>query len=182
MRALFTVHAGEFLVGEFIERKFRRANVWVPTKDSGIDLLVTDSKNKKSVSLQVKFSRDFLPTHMPTLFQKPLRACGWWTINRNKLVSSVADYWILALFGFEHRSTDFVIIPPRVLRQRLETIHGKQKTFQSYLWVTENNNCWETRGLKRQEQVLISQGQFVDLRRNLTPYLNNWESIKKLDR
>ena len=182
MRPLFTVHAGEFLVGDFIERTFHRVHVWVPTKDSGIDLLVTDTKNNKSVSLQVKFSRDFLPTHMPALFQKPLRACGWWKFDRQKLVDSVADYWVFVLVGSEHRSADFIVIPPRALRQRLDTIHGKPKAIQTYLWVTEKKKCWETRGLKRHEQMLICQGQFADPSRNFTPYLNNWEPIKRLNR
>ncbi len=74
MRPLFTIHAGEFVVGDYIERKFRRVNLWVPSRDTGTDLLVTDSKNEKAVSLQVKFSRDFLATHMPSIFQKPLRS------------------------------------------------------------------------------------------------------------
>ena len=182
MKTLFTVHAGEFVVGDFIERTFRRVNVWVPTKDSGIDLLVTDVKNKKAVSLQVKFSRDFLATHMPALFQKPLRACGWWTLNRQKIISSVADYWVFVVVGFERRSTDFVIISPRELRKRLDAIHGKPKRIQSYIWVTEKGRCWETRGLKRAEQLLIVQGQFSDSIRDLTPYLNNWNSIKGLNR
>jgi hypothetical protein len=46
-------------VGDYIERKFPRVNVWVPTKDTGIDLLVSGKKNKRLLSLQVKFSRDF---------------------------------------------------------------------------------------------------------------------------
>ncbi|NWG86127.1 MAG: hypothetical protein HXY26_01205 [Hydrogenophilaceae bacterium] len=53
MRPLFTVHAGELLAGEYIERHFRNTNVWVPTKDTGTDLLVTDKKNQATVSLQV---------------------------------------------------------------------------------------------------------------------------------
>ena len=61
MRPLFTVHAGEFLVGQHIEKEFKDKSVWVPTKDKGIDLLVTNSGNTKAVTLQVKFSRDFLP-------------------------------------------------------------------------------------------------------------------------
>ena len=84
MRPLFTIHAGEFVVGDHIERKFRRVNLWMPSRDTGTDLLVTDSKNEKTVSLQVKFSRDFLATHMSSIFQKPLRACGWWSLNREK--------------------------------------------------------------------------------------------------
>ena len=54
MRPLFTIHAGEFVVGDYVERTFRRVNLWVPSRDTGTDLLVTDSKNKKAVSLQVQ--------------------------------------------------------------------------------------------------------------------------------
>jgi hypothetical protein len=30
---IFTLHAGEFLVGQELERKFKGKNVWMPTKD-----------------------------------------------------------------------------------------------------------------------------------------------------
>jgi hypothetical protein len=58
MKAFFTVHAGEYLVGEHIEQTYPRWRVWVPSRDTGIDLLVTDSRHRKAVSLQVKSSRD----------------------------------------------------------------------------------------------------------------------------
>jgi len=54
MRTLFTIHAGEFIVGDYLERKYRNINLWVPSKDTGIDLLVTDKANKKAISLQVE--------------------------------------------------------------------------------------------------------------------------------
>ncbi len=92
MKSLFTIHAGEFVVGDYIERKFRRVNLWVPSRDTGTDLLVTNLNNEKAISLQIKFSRDFLTTHMPSIFQKPLRACGWWSLNREKIAKSNADY------------------------------------------------------------------------------------------
>ena len=81
MRSLFTVHAGEYVVASEIERRFRRTNVWVPSRDTGVDLLVTDRRSRGALSLQVKFSKDFLATHMEPAFQKQLRACGWWTID-----------------------------------------------------------------------------------------------------
>jgi hypothetical protein len=59
MRPLFTVHAGEFLVGEFIEECFPTLNVWIPSRDTGIDLLITNKQNSSTVSLQVKLSRDY---------------------------------------------------------------------------------------------------------------------------
>lgn len=91
MRPLFTIHAGEFVVGDYIERKFRRVNLWVPSRDTGTDLLVTDSKNDKAVSLQVKFSRNFLAAQT-SILQKGLRACGWWSMNCDKIAKSKADY------------------------------------------------------------------------------------------
>jgi len=181
MRPLFTIHAGEFVVGDYIERKFQRVNLWVPSRDTGTDLLVTDSKNKKAVSLQVKFSRDFLATHMASVFQKPLRACGWWALNREKIAKSKADYWVFVLVGFERRSTDFVLIKPSELLTRLDAIHGKGKIIQSYLWVTEKNRCWETRGLKRQDHLAIAQGQYSNSKRDLSAYLNNWNPVQALN-
>ena len=79
MKPLFTVHAGEYLVGSHVEQTFRRVHVWVPSRDAGVDLLVSDRLNRRAVSLQVKFSKDWLP-HMLAVFQKELRACGWWTM------------------------------------------------------------------------------------------------------
>ena len=111
MKPLFTIHAGEFLAGDYIERKFRHVNVWLPAKDTGVDLLVSDKKNKKTVSLRVKFGRDYLVTHGPLYLKERLRASGWWAPSRQKIKTSVANYWVFVLLGFKCRSTDFIIIP-----------------------------------------------------------------------
>ncbi len=180
MKGLFTIHAGEFLVGEFIERSFRSLNVWVPSKDKGLDLLVTDSNNRRAVSLQVKFSRDFLATHMKGTFQEPLRACGWWKLGRKQIAESEADYWVFVLLGFAHRSTDFVVIKPSELLTRLDTIHDDAETVQSYLWVTKNDRCWETRGLKPAEQLEVAEGRYNRDVRDFTRYLNHWAPIEAM--
>jgi hypothetical protein len=181
MRAVFTVHAGEFLVGDYIEKEFQRVNVWVPTKDTGVDLLVSNMRDRKFVSLQVKFSHDYLATHMDPVFQKPLRACGWYTLRRKKIVSSPADYWIFVLLGFGRRSTDFVIIKPRELLSRLDAIHRKTTRIQSYFWVTEKDRCWETRDLRHDDHLLIAGGKFKNAERDFTDYLNNWQPIRALN-
>ena len=182
MKTLFTIHAGEYLVGAHIERNFKRINVWIPLRDTGIDLLVSDRKNRRQVSLQVKFSKDFLVTHMDPSFQRELRACGWWTINRAKLRSSPADYWVFVLQGFASQSTDFVVIPRKELQRRFGAIHGRERIIQSYIWVTEKDRCWETRGLKRLEQLAIAHNQFRHRHRDLTMWLNNWTLLKQLNR
>jgi hypothetical protein len=180
VKPLFTVHAGEFLVDCEIERKFRRVNVW---KDTGIDLLVSSYDNTKTVSLQVKFSRDYLVTHMKdAAFHKELRACGWWTPTRQQIEKSRAQYWVFVLVGFANRTTDFIIIKPDDLLKRLDAIHEKAaKKFQSYLWVTQQGKCYETRGLNRSDQLLIAEKTFTNDARDFTAFLNNWEPIKALN-
>lgn len=182
MKPLFTIHGGEYLVGSHIETCFRRVSVWVPSRDTGVDLLVSDRRNRRAVSLQVKFSKDFLVTHMNPLFQKDLRACGWWTIDRDKLRRSPADFWVFVLLGFAARTTDFVIIRPKELWRRLGSIHGSQEKIQSYMWVTERKRCWETRGLQREDQLRLADGRYREASRDLTKWLNNWTPVARLNR
>lgn len=177
MKPLFTIHAGEWVVGDYIEGHFPGVNLWVPTRDTGIDLLVTDSRNQNAVSLQVKFSRDYSDRRV---FQEPLRACSWWKINRQKLSESKADYWVLVLIGFVRRSTDFVVIKPSELLGRLDSIHPKVDTIQSYLWVTEEDRCWETRGLNHSDESAIAEGKYTNGIRDFSRYLNDWSPIKAL--
>jgi hypothetical protein len=182
MRPLFTIHAGEYLVGALIEQRFKRVNVWIPLRDTGIDLLVSDRRNARIFSFQVKYSKDFLVTHMGPDFQKGLRACGWWSINSEKLASSPADYWVFVLQGFASRSVDFVVILRAELSRRLKAIHGRLKNIQTYIWVTEANRCWETRGLDRASQLLVTHGKYRNRRRDLSLWLNNWTPVAQLNR
>ncbi len=59
MKPLFTIHAGEYLVGSHIENQFKDWRVWIPSKDTGIDLLVSNADNSKTASIQVKFQKTF---------------------------------------------------------------------------------------------------------------------------
>jgi len=88
---------------------------------------------------------------------------------------------VFVLMGFEHRTTDFIVIKPSELLARLDNIHGKAKTIQSYLWVTEEKRCWETRGLNRPEELAIAKGEYAHEVRDFTRYLNDWTPIKALN-
>ena len=182
---MFSVHAGEYLTGSHIERKFRHVNLWVPAKDTGIDLLVSDRANRRTVSLQVKFSKDFLIAHMQKQapeFQHKLRACGWWTLNREKVRRSPADYWVFVLQGFANTSVDYVVIPPRELFRRLRGIHREQhQIWQVYLWVTKTEQCWETRNLRKGDRLLIAGDKFSNPNRDFRRYLNAWGPVARLN-
>lgn len=177
MKPLFTIHAGEFVVASYVEQRFKDYLVWIPSRDTGVDLLVTDKHCKAAVSLQVKFSRDFLATHMADALRPGLKACGWFSLKPQKLSKSAAQFWILVLYPFNQKEADFVIAPPFAILDMLESLHGKRNSIQSYVWVTKNKRCWETRGLSRKDHLLISQGSYENPARELTQYLNNWNPI-----
>lgn len=176
MRPLFTVHAGEFLVGQHIEQGGK--NVWVPTKDTGVDLLVTDKANTKAVALQVKFSRDFLPIiKMDPAVLKRLVSRTWFTVNEKKLDKSGAHYWIFVLLGFEKHTCDYLIIEPQLLLKRLKQIHGKlQPHQQMYVCVTDEKKAWLTRGLSLADYEKIANGSFRDDNRDVTQHVNDWKT------
>ena len=180
MRPMFTVHAGEFLVGQHIEGAFKDKNVWVPTKDVGVDLLVTNSANTKAATLQVKFSRDFLPImKLPPSVLTELKSCTWFSVDQHKLDRSTAHYWVLVLLGFEKRSYDYLLVEPTELMRRYEAIHGLASRYQVYVWLTKQERAWLTRGLKRGDQDKIAEGTFQHEDRDLTKYLN-WRAIESL--
>jgi hypothetical protein len=176
MQPLFTVHAGEYLVGAYLEHTYPEWNVWVPSKDTGIDLLVTDAANRKTVSLQIKYSKDFNPTHH---FESRLLAAGWWTHDLSKIQKSSADFWVFVLPSFAEKETSFIILPPIELFRRFNAIQGPRETrLHSYLRVTKTNRCWEARGLSNADQTGIALDEFTDQNRDFTAFLNAWEQIE----
>jgi hypothetical protein len=181
MRPIFTIHAGEYLVGLHVEEKLK-LNVWIPAKDTGIDLLVTDRENRCTVSVQVKHGKDFVPG----VLRDSLRCLSWFSLNRDKLNASRAEFWVFVLQGFKSNAPDFVVIPKMELQRRMTEIHGsKGKTIQSYFCSTESNRCWEARGLRKNIMLQIAKGTYEEPGRDFTAYLNKngWAALtKKLNR
>ncbi|WP_137895691.1 hypothetical protein [Ramlibacter sp. 2FC] len=174
MRPIFTVHAGEYLVGSEIEAQFPDMRVWIPSKDDGIDLLVTDKKQKKVASLQVKFSKDHLATGKESRATAEIKSGGWWKFDQKKLSSSTADFWVLVLCEFNSRKYDFVVVKPAELANRYAKIAPDSTTIQSYFWVTQAGRCWETRGLAKNDLSQICSGVFTNSVRDFTNFLNDW--------
>jgi len=181
MKPMFTVHVGEYLVGEHIERAYPRWKVWIPSRDTGVDLLVTDSTHRKAVSLQVKFSKDFNPSHASPILQSRLLAAGWWTHDLKKIHDSTADFWVFVLPSFVERRTSLIILPPVELLRRLKAIHdGGKARVHSYLRVTKTGKCWETRGLTNADQELVALDRYSSPNRDFTKFLNAWKQVEMM--
>ncbi|HEY4115456.1 MAG TPA: hypothetical protein VGM17_15475 [Rhizomicrobium sp.] len=181
MKPLFTVHGGEQLVGEYIEREFKNVSLWLPTRDTGIDLLVTSRDNRRNVSLQVKFSKDFQMSHIEAAMRTHALAYGWWTFDRRKLRESVADYWVLVLLPFAHRDPHFIVTRPKDLAERYDKLARNQKAIQTYLWITRSRRCIETRGLTKNTVRNYVEGTLDEPVRDFSRWLENWEPIQTLN-
>jgi len=182
VRPIFTIHAGEFLVGEYIEKKYPHLNVWVPTKDTGIDLLVTNKKDaSRAVSIQVKMSRDYKPAHATDDFSRMLLAGGWLTLSHDKIQKSTAEYWVFILVSHERKmKPKYIIIPPSELLKRLVKIHGKSKSYHFYPWVLNSGVALQGRGLSKKDKAQIAVGSFTLGERDLTDYLEYWTPLDKI--
>jgi hypothetical protein len=169
------------LVGQHIEREFKK-NIWIPTKDTGVDLLVTNQQNTRTISLQVKFSKDFLSiTKLPESVLRGLRSRAWFTLDREKMRHSTANLWVFVLAAFTKRPPDYVVIKSAELLKKLDALGGTSaKPIQTYILVTEHDRCWLTRGLSNAHYEAISQNAFENRDRDLTAYLNDWKLIESL--
>jgi hypothetical protein len=181
MKPLFTIHAGEYLVGSEIERKFKNLRVWVPSEDTGIDLLVTDNACEKSVSFQVKYSKDHLEGLEEHEARKNVKAGGWWHLNKSKIENSPADYWVLVISKSGGGAPDFIVLKPKTLLDMHENLFGGKGNLRSQARIMNDGKCWEARGLDTADKKQISQGTYRSPKRDLTKYHNNWSCLDKLN-
>jgi hypothetical protein len=187
MRPIFTIHAGEYLVGETIERKFKNLHVWIPAKDTGIDLLITDKSFRQTISLQVKFSKDFHGASPRTEDNQTLVAGGWWNFDIDKIEESPADFWVLVLYAIEAKQPVFIVIPPKELAKKYGVIFRGETTIKSYLSIIASSNskaktCWEARGLDAKGKTALFSGKCTESSRDFSDHLENWTELAKLDK
>jgi hypothetical protein len=175
MKPLFTLNAGEYLAGNELER--RGFVVWIPAKDTGIDLLVSDKSLKRVLPIQVKVSRDFSFEDSLRLHEH-VRATGWYTPRMEKVKNSPAAIWMFGIIKQGVKAIDWVIIPPQILYSQIAAVHHKKKGDQHiFIWISEKGRCWETNGLNKSDQYAIAREQYKNTKRELTPYLNDWKAI-----
>lgn len=180
MRPIFTIHAGEYLAGAYIEKEFPHCRVWVPSKDTGIDLLITNQSCLKVVRLQVKFSKDFIPTHASDFYKNKIIVGTWFQFKKDAIVKSDADYWVLVMQAHSISRPQFLVIPPKELLKRIKQYHGDKNKYDLYFWVTNQNSCWETRSLNREDQKKTVDDTLKESERNFSKFLDAWEPLKNL--
>jgi len=188
MTPIFTIHAGEYLVGEMIQKNYPDCDVWVPAKDRGIDMLVTNKKNNhKSVTLQIKLSKDYVPVQKSEVKDR-YNSWGWWSFNLKAIDDNIEkanpDFWLLAISGYGKKALRCIIIKPTELRRRLVAIHGKEKSLKPYLWITKDGKCFEARSLNNAEKDRLLSGDYSEIKgsdKDFTAFLDNWKPLEKVN-
>lgn len=176
MRPIFTIHAGEYLVGSEIEKQ-SDLRVWIPSCDTGVDLLVTNKRHKKITTLQVKFSKDYMSTANQRDSSLGVVSGGWWKLDREKIKKSEAEYWVFVLYRPYDRGSNFVIIKREELLDRFKG----SKTIQCYFTVVgkrSKQKCFDFRGLKNDEKRGLVDGSRTDASRDFTRFLDNWKCLE----
>lgn len=185
MRPLFTIHAGEFLVGEYIEKHFPALDVWLPTKDTGVDLLVSNPQTKRMLSLQVKLTRDYKANDALDDFERGREAGGWLSISNDKIERSAADYWVIVLVSHERkRKPIFLVVPPAELLRSLKADKGTAARYHFYPWVLKcgqrGRHALNGRGLAKRERAALAAGTLDPGARDLTEFLDAWSPLQAL--
>jgi len=190
MKQFYSIHEGEYLAGICINKAIKNCDLWIPAKDRGVDILLTNkNNNKKNVSLQIKHSKDYTPANSVKI-QKHFRSCGWWrfgksavknSLKKNKKNKKPADFWVFTLHSFSVNKTDCIVIKTTELYERLSKINKKGKSEQTYFWITKSGKCFETRDIEKLQKKDILDGKFnsIDPKRDFTRYLNKWDPVKR---
>jgi hypothetical protein len=178
MKPIFTIHEGEFLVGDYINRRFRhKYNVWVPTKDSGVDLLVTRKGGKgRAVGLQVKFSRSF---DIPKELTRHVLATSWYTLDPKKIRQSEADLWVF-VFMTLRLERYFVLLPTTELRKRIP--RSCKSKWNLYLWAYSDGACYQVRDLNLEGRLNAVRRGVKDRSRDFSKWFENWSLLQKFSR
>ncbi|HPY77682.1 MAG TPA: hypothetical protein PLQ45_07565, partial [Anaerohalosphaeraceae bacterium] len=142
------------------------------------------------VSLQVKYSKNYNAAPKSFGPKNIVESRGWWTLQRDKIENSIADFWVFVIYNFDPKLIRYVIIKPQKLSDKLKGIHGEQKSYHIYLSVKKVRKvrkvrtqitCWETRGL--QNKAIGNLGANNDNNgdidcRSFTQYLR-WDPVRR---
>lgn len=178
MTPIFTVHAGEYLVGSYLERELRNCRVWIPSKDTGIDMLLTNESCSRAVPLQIKYSRDYVESSPIDPISRSMTRSSFIRVQRRKIQTSAARYWIIVLHSFTSRSSRYVVVNPSELLKRIEAHHGRRDIYSLYFCVVGDAQCWEVRGLRRRQLRAALDAGAVTPSRDFSRFLDDWSKIR----
>lgn len=173
MHHLYSPTPGEFLVGEELER--REFQVYLPTKDSGIDLLV--ARRGCHLAVQVKESRTY-----PQPTRSAVDWSSWTQLAPRDLGRAQelgVDFFVFVVHvpdvsGARPRFRPlYIVIAPGELERRLAAYRPSADR-AVYWYQSEDRQLWEVRGRKSEAGPTFRVPE-----RNFTSHLNAWGLLEQ---
>lgn len=141
--------------------------IWTSATNGSSELLCTNADYQKTALLYVRFSRSY-----PNDFEYP--TSGWHSVTRKALEQTQADFWVFVCVPTQGKPTpancDYVIIKPKVLRDRLKEIDSNWKTWHIYLTRCGNHIV---------DRRPRNSGNNDPALKDYTEFLNNWKSVEE---
>lgn len=146
IRNVWSLHPGECIVAETVMERLRNCEVYFPLHDVGVDLLV--ARGRRNVGLQVKESRYF------TRLWKGTRGHSWHHVDGKKFLRDRrrVDFYVFLTYlprlgeyrisSFEYK---FVIVPPKVLEERMKAKNPGKRNIYSFCFHFEGKKVIEKR-------------------------------------
>jgi hypothetical protein len=153
--------------------------VWLPSKDSGIDLLLTDGECSRAVSLQVKFSRSW--EWEEPAFGAIKIISSFFTVQRRKVETSPAQYWVFVLNPFHSKHSRFLVITKKeLLEEHIKKYPGGQNACRLYFSLVgeSETKCWDLRcSVAEKKEALRSRT--IAPYRDYSRFLDNWSQMRQ---
>ena len=112
-----------------------------------IDLLVTNLKNKKSVTLQVKGSRAYEPKKSETK-RFGYGSAGWFYLKAETIMQCQADYFVFLVYvlrddpenGRRHTEPHIVVISTKELQKLCKNRTLSNGRYNFFIWINPKEN------------------------------------------
>ena len=141
--------------------------IWSSATNGSPELLCTGADCREIALLYVRYSRSY-PKNLEC------QTSGWHSVTRKALEQTNADFWVFVCVPARGIPTpakcDYVIINPKVLRERLQSIDPNGKIWHIYL-TRRGDNIFDIRPR--------NQGNNDPTMNDYTEFLNNWKSVEE---
>ena len=147
IRNFWSLNQDEVVASSLLRDNLKDVEVYMPLNSQmkDIDLALISSKNKKTITIQVKGSKTFKPE------KKDINEYGegsgvWIQVKKETIKNSVADYFIFQLYAIEqfdiqngrlYVEPHIIIIPTKELINKLDKYKNSSKSglYHFYFWV-----------------------------------------------
>ncbi len=173
---IWSLNTEEAIVAGILRSETKKeVEVYIPlnAQMKDIDLVLINTKNKKTKAIQVKGSKAFQPS--PTQIKNyEYGSFGWIELNKSAVDGSIADYFIFMIYVLEQFNKDdkgSVYIKPHTITIPKKELENKVKAYKKisgqkyrfHIWINpKTKEAFDFRDLKDKTKKKEDYSKFLD--------------------